>query len=141
MIRIMIRIKRLSLLALAVLLLSPISIVNAQTSSTARRRANSLFADLLTPTAGETRYCTNCSATSPCTDGGTGAIAERVGTVWNCSVGGGGAGSGDVAGPASAIDDAIPTFNGTGGKTLQITDVTIIGNNISTPGTISTGVG
>jgi len=36
-----------------------------------------------------------------------------------------GAGSGDVTGPASAVDDNLPTFNGTSGKTLQDSGVNI----------------
>jgi len=36
-----------------------------------------------------------------------------------------GAGSGDVTGPASATDNAVARFNGTGGKTLKNSAVTI----------------
>jgi hypothetical protein len=36
--------------------------------------------------------------------------------------GGAGSGSGDVSGPSSSTDNGIPTFDGTGGKTLQDSD-------------------
>jgi hypothetical protein len=39
------------------------------------------------------------------------------------------AGSGDVTGPASATDNAIARFDGTGGKTIQNSGVTISDNN------------
>ena len=35
------------------------------------------------------------------------------------------AGTGDVSGPGSVVDDAVPTFNGTGGQDIQETPVTI----------------
>lgn len=44
---------------------------------------------------------------------------------------GGASGGGGVSGPASSTDNAIPTWNGTGGNTLQDTDVTISGTTIS----------
>jgi hypothetical protein len=51
------------------------------------------------------------------------------------------AGTGDVVGPASSTDTAIPRFNGTTGKLLQNSSVTIDGyGNIDTPGILySTG--
>lgn len=46
-------------------------------------------------------------------------------------------GDGDVVGPGSATDNAIVRFNGTGGKTLQNSLVTIDDSgNISVPGTV-----
>lgn len=83
----------------------------------ARRRVPSTFANLGSPPDGEMRYCSNCQATSPCTSGGSGAVAERVAGAWNCSTGG--SGTGDVAGPASSSDNAISRFDGTDGKHLQ----------------------
>ena len=56
---------------------------------------SSTFAALSTPANGQVRYCSNCAATSPCTSGGGGAVATRVGGAWNCSTGGGGAASGE----------------------------------------------
>jgi collagen type I/II/III/V/XI/XXIV/XXVII alpha len=51
-------------------------------------------------------------------------------------------GSGDVVGPSSATDNAIPRYDSTTGKLIQGSGVTIDdSNNISTPGGISTGVG
>lgn len=42
------------------------------------------------------------------------------------------AGSGDVSGPASSTDNAVARFDGTGGKTLQNSGVTIDDNDIVT---------
>lgn len=43
--------------------------------------------------------------------------------------------NGDVTGPASSTDEAVARFDGTGGKTLQNSGVTISNsNNVSTPG-------
>lgn len=39
--------------------------------------------------------------------------------------GGGGGGSGDVAGPASSVDNEVARFDGTGGKTIQAAGLTI----------------
>jgi len=51
-------------------------------------------------------------------------------------------GAGDTVGPASSTDNAIARFDGTTGKLLQNSAVTIDdSNNLSTPGSISTGVG
>jgi len=54
------------------------------------------------------------------------------GTAWQ-SMGGG-----DVVGPASSVDNSIPTFNGTSGKNIQdpniiFTDGTNVGINIASP--------
>jgi len=56
------------------------------------------------------------------------------------SVVGAGAGSGDVNGPASATDNAIARFDGTGGKTIQNSVVTIADTtgNMAGVGTINT---
>lgn len=46
-------------------------------------------------------------------------------------------GVGDVAGPGSSTDNAIPRFDGTGGKTLQDSGVTIDdSDNMTVPGTL-----
>lgn len=51
-------------------------------------------------------------------------------------------GAGDLNGPASSTDNAVPRFDGTGGKTLQGSGVTIDdSNNVSTPGSITAGSG
>lgn len=36
---------------------------------------------------GTIRYCQDCAATNPCSAGGTGAIATRLGGTWACSTG------------------------------------------------------
>jgi hypothetical protein len=46
-------------------------------------------------------------------------------TLNGVAVSTGGGGSGDVSGPGSATDNAIARFNGTGGKTIQNSSVTI----------------
>jgi hypothetical protein len=64
------------------------------------------------------------------------------------TVAAGGAGSGDVAGPASSTDNAIARFSGTTGKIIQNSGVTIDDNNLLTatkliagdPGTEGTGI-
>lgn len=48
-------------------------------------------------------------------------------------------GQGDVVGPASSTDDAIAVFDGTTGKLLQNSAITISGNDITVPGQISGG--
>ena len=43
------------------------------------------FADLGTPSAGSTIWCTDCNVATPCTSGGTGAFAFRTGAgTWSC---------------------------------------------------------
>jgi hypothetical protein len=51
--------------------------------------------------------------------------------------------SGDVSGPGSATDDAIATFNGTGGKTIQNSPVTVAQTTgvMRTPGTVEWDTG
>lgn len=44
-----------------------------------------LFASLGNPVNGSTAYCSDCTATSPCTGGGNGAFAQRLNGVWNCA--------------------------------------------------------
>lgn len=47
-------------------------------------------------------------------------------------------GAGDVNGPTSSTDTAVPKFSGTGGKTIANSGVTIdASNNVSTPGSVS----
>lgn len=48
---------------------------------------------------------------------GTGTSPAAV--LWGLPAGLGGAGSGDVVGPSSAVDANLAGFNGTGGKTIQ----------------------
>lgn len=47
------------------------------------------------------------------------------GVAFRTTSGGGGGGSGDVVGAASSTDNAVARFNGTGGKTIQNSVVTI----------------
>lgn len=41
---------------------------------------------------GSSAYCSDCQQTNPCSSGGSGAFARRVGGQWNCAEGGGGGG-------------------------------------------------
>lgn len=92
------------------------------------------FAQLGGPVNGFLLYCTNCFPTSPCTSGGSGALAVREAGSWNC-----GHGTGDASGPASSTDNAVARFDGTGGKTLQ-NSVLLVGDtgNITGAGTLNT---
>ncbi len=74
------------------------------------------------------------------------ADATSNGQVLACTTGGAlswsdaGTGAGDVDGPGSSTDNAVVRFDGTGGKTLQNSGVTIDdSNNISTSGTLGAG--
>jgi len=63
-------------------------------------------------------------------------IKKDDGTESVVEIGGGGAGSGDVVGPGSATDNAITRFDGTTGKLIQDSGITIDDNNNSS-GTLS----
>lgn len=86
---------RKTLITLAVLLTLPALAFNDPTMRIARLN----FADLNAPLAGSVRYCLDCAATAPCTGGGTGAFAYRVGSTWNCTNG-----SSGVATPVSVAN-------------------------------------
>lgn len=78
---------------------------------------------------------------------GAGAITVVAGTGSDCvkvdgTSGACGGGSGDVVGPASATADAIAIFNGTTGKLLKNSAVTIdASGNLVTTGSITSGGG
>lgn len=92
-------------IAIVLALVLPFSMpVTSQTSSSSSRRpVTTTFAALGTPANKEWRWCSDCNAASPCTSGGTGAFAYRVGSAWNCTNHLIGAGTGDalVANPLS----------------------------------------
>lgn len=92
--------RRISLLILSLTLFSTLS-YGQSADPYARRRTPSTFADLGASSNGEMRYCSDCQATSPCTGGGTGAVAERVAGAWNCSTGGSGTGDALTSNPLS----------------------------------------
>lgn len=56
---------------------------------------------------------------------GASVTATRSGNKVTVTISGGGGGSGDVVGPASAIDDRIATFDGVTGKLIQDGGMTI----------------
>jgi hypothetical protein len=84
----------LSILVYAILSPSPVSSQGAGTAASLYRTA---YVNLLTQSASSVRYCTNCQATSPCTSGGSGAFAFKVGSAWNCTDGGGVSGGANAA--------------------------------------------
>ncbi|MFL6209247.1 MAG: hypothetical protein ACJ74W_10385 [Pyrinomonadaceae bacterium] len=101
-------------------------------SSSARRAADATFAQLSPATNGSVRYCTNCQATSPCTSGGTGAMASRVNGAWNCSTGGSSGG-----GSTCTKYVALVTQSGTSAPTA-----TVLENGLSgTPALTRNGAG
>jgi hypothetical protein len=51
----------------------------------------STFANLGAAVNGSILYCSNCAQTTPCTAGGTGAVATALNAAWSCSGGGAGA--------------------------------------------------
>ena len=70
-------------------------------------------------------------------------ILKQLGGLWLCAPDAGGVtGTGDVVGPAGAVDNTIARYDGATGKTIQGSGVTIDdSNNLSTAGTLTTGVG
>lgn len=59
-----------------------------------------VFASLGTPGDGRFQYCSDCTQTTVCAGGGTGALAQRINGAWSCSGGGAttfGALSGNIA--------------------------------------------
>lgn len=72
----------------------------------------------------------------------TNSIIKFNGLNWVEGFDGGGSGSGDVTGPGSSTDNAVPRWNGAGGDTLQDSGVLIDDDdNVTVPGRISTGDG
>jgi hypothetical protein len=51
----------------------------------------STFANLGTAVNGSILYCSNCTQTTPCAAGGTGAVATALNAAWSCGGGSGGA--------------------------------------------------
>lgn len=66
---------------------------------------------------GDIYLCTAAHTSAASTEPGTGASWASYWALWIEAPSG--AGSGDVTGPASSTDGNLPSFSGTGGKTLQ----------------------
>lgn len=82
------RLSRRAWLCLALLLAAAgAARVAAQTTTASYARALVAvsFANLGTAFNGSIRYCLNCSQSSPCASGGTGAVAVRRAGAWECS--------------------------------------------------------
>lgn len=60
-------------------------------------------------------------------NGSSSVVYIKQGSVWTGV--GSGSGSGNVTGPVSSTNNAIPTYNGTTGELIQNTNVTIDSNN------------
>lgn len=60
------------------------SISDGSTSTTYYFTGQYAFTSLGTFRNGSLLYCSDCTTTSPCASGGTGAFAERLNGVWNC---------------------------------------------------------
>jgi hypothetical protein len=101
------------------------------------------FSNLGVPAENQTRYCTDCQSTAPCTSGGRGAYAVRAQTgattfVWNCSIfEPSGGGTGDVTSDTStsSVGQAAIFSNVTG---KQIGRFTSSGWVKATGGVLST---
>lgn len=76
--------RRIAIVALLVASLGAQAQVSAPYARRVRRVA---FAGLGAPLASSIYYCTDCNAAAPCTSGGAGAFAFRVGSAWNCNIG------------------------------------------------------
>jgi hypothetical protein len=88
---------------------------NARTRVT---EENLTYAQLGAWADGSLVYCTDCTATTPCSGGGTGAMARRINGTWVCSEGGGVAGSGTagrlpVWASSSSLGDSALSQNAT----------------------------
>ena len=94
---------------------------------------------IFTPNPNTTRGPTQASGS---THQFTGSVSITGSLSLNGSAIAGGGGSGDVSGPGSATDNAIVRFNGTGGKTIQNSSVTIDdSNNLGNATTLSASDG
>jgi hypothetical protein len=91
--------------------------------STAAGRAMLTAADAAAQTALLATFTAGARGLAPASGGGTVNFLRADG-VWAAPAGGGG-GSGDVSGPASALGNAIARFDGTTGKLLKGSDVLI----------------
>jgi len=94
-----------------------------------------LFAALGTPADGAMTYCSDCTAASPTAGGGTGAVVKRENGAWNA--GGGAAG---IGGSSGSVDNAVLRADGTGGATIQSSDLAVSDASASNV-TISTSAG
>lgn len=106
------------------------------------------FANLGAPAENQTRYCTDCQPTAPCSSGGRGAYAVRAQTgtstfAWNCSIfEPSGSGSGDVTSDTttSSVGQAAIFSNTTGKQIGRFTSsgwVKATGGVLSTQASIS----
>ncbi len=59
-------------------------------------------------------------------------LAYIADSLQDIAAGGGGGGSGDVSGPVTSTDNAVPRWDGTGGDTLQDSGVLIADNGVVT---------
>lgn len=106
-------------LILALVLLCPL-LVQGQ-ARTAERIVDVPFSQLNAgnPPNGSVRHVINAlEGTTPCTSGGSGALAIKINGVWNCPKLTPGIGTGDVLGPSASAVGELVLFNSTTGKNL-----------------------
>lgn len=123
-----------------------------QTDTNPRQLTSIAFASLGTPGNGALVYCSDCTAANPCAGSGTGAVARRENSAWNC---GGGTGGGTTI-PTGASDFlyGLPTNTATnsltpagganGGMVLPVTMpfnvIKKINFNVAVAGSAGTGI-
>ncbi len=59
--------------------------VSGTTVSDVLRLTPNTFANLGAPSNGTLMYCSDCAKATPCTGGGTGALAKRLNSAWDCN--------------------------------------------------------
>lgn len=59
--------------------------VTGTTVSDALRLTPTALSNLGAPGNGTLMYCSDCAKTTPCTSGGTGALAKRLNAAWDCN--------------------------------------------------------
>lgn len=127
------------LLLLVVLLLCPV--FAAGQARTAERIVSVPHSQLTLDTTapnGSVRHVINgLEGTTPCTAGGTGAVAYKIGGVWSCPKLTPGAGSGDVSGVAASSVGEMVLFTTTGGKNIGRSNA-LSGIPFLTAGVVST---
>ena len=101
-------------------------------------RPNQIAAGVGAWVVGDLLYANTTSTLARVAAGASGKLLATQGAgaapIWVAATGG----AGDVNGPAAATDTGIPVFDGTGGKTIKDSGVTIDGsNNVTVPGNLT----
>src|SRR6266508_5511441 len=110
----------MKLLLLIALIIAAAAVVHPQ-ARTAERVVDVAFSQLNTgnPPNDSIRYVINgTQGTSPCTGGGTGALAIKINGVWQCPHLTPGVGTGDVSGPSASTTGELALYTSTSGKSI-----------------------